>query len=223
MHQPRPQKTVSVENIESPVQQTANGPNPYPQAFHQQVPPQVSSGFAQDSHARNLSYQSQFSSTTPLSQIPERAVYAAPFQPNSYAPPSFYGQQYSTMQPQQGFYYPQSFGPNMGPNANAPAFVPATHQQQPQPVPYTQPAQGDVPTVQAPAQGTSSQNLVEPRESQGTVYYEYYSQVPPMPGYPQFPPPGQPYAPPGMVSMGGMMTPNPDTFYYQQPMIYYSQ
>ncbi|KAK3307986.1 CASC3/Barentsz eIF4AIII binding-domain-containing protein [Chaetomium strumarium] len=223
MHQPRPQKTVSVENIESPAQQTTNAPTPYQQAFHQQVPPQVSSGFAQESHARNLSYQSQFSSATPLSQIPERAVHAAPFQPNTYAQPGFYGQQYATMQPQQGFYYPQAFGPNMGPNANAPTFVPATHQQQPQPVPYTQPAQGDGPAAQPPAQGTPSQNLVEPRESQGTVYYDYYSQVGPMPGYAHFPPPGQPYAPPGMVGMGSMMTPSPDTFYYQQPMIYYSQ
>lgn len=243
MHQPRPQKTVSVENIEPPVQQTTNAPTPYQQAFHQQVPPQLPNAFVQDSHVRHPSYQSQFSSSTPLSQIPERAVHAAPFQPNTYAQPGFYSQPYSTMQPQQpGFYYPQTFGAGMAPNANANAFVPAAQQQQQQqqqppqqqqqsqPGPYTQPPpQGDVPAAQSAGQGTSQQNMVDARESQGTVYYDYYSQVPPMPGYPPFPV-AQPYAAgpgpgmPGMPGMGGgMMTPSPDTFYYQQPMIYYPQ
>ncbi|SPQ21002.1 327b5020-4fbb-415f-a8a1-a9d22da1b324 [Thermothielavioides terrestris] len=238
MHQPRPQKAVSVENIESPVQQqAANVPAQYQQAFHQQVPPQLPGGFARDSHARNPSYQSQFSSSTPLSQIPERAVHAAPFRPNGYAQPGFYGQQYATMPPQQGYYYPQTFGATMAPNANAPTFVPAAQQQpqqqqqqqqpQPQPVVYAQPVQGDAPVPPPGGQGPPSQNLVEPRESQGTVYYDYYPQVNPMaPGYPPFAAAGQPYAAPGMVGMagmGGMMTPSPDTFYYQQPMIYYPQ
>ena len=234
MHQPRPQKTVSVENIESPAYQTANFPAPYQQAFHQQVPPQLPGAFVQDSHARHPSYQSQFSSSTPLSQIPERAVHAAPFQPNAYAQPGFYAQPYATMQPQQNFYYPQTFGANMGPNVGAPAFVPAAQQQQqqqqqPQPVPYGQPA-GDAATGQPPGQGAGQQNMVEPRESQGTIYYDYYAppppQVAPMPGYPPFGPAaaGQGYGPqPGLVGMAGLMTPSPDAFYYQQPMVYYPQ
>ncbi|KAK4042676.1 CASC3/Barentsz eIF4AIII binding-domain-containing protein [Parachaetomium inaequale] len=233
MHQPRPQKTVSVENIEPPVQPATGAPQPYQQAFHQQVPPQLPSAYAQDSHVRHPSFQSQFSSSTPLSQIPERAVHAAPFQPNTYAQPGFYNQPYASMQPQQGFYYPQVFNGNMGPNATAPAFVPAAAQQQAQPVPYAQPAQGEAPAAQPAGQGTSQQqqqqqNMVDARESQGTVYYDYYAaQAPPMPGYPPpFPGAPQPYtAGPGMVGMAAapMMTPSPDTFYYQQPMVYYPQ
>jgi hypothetical protein len=228
MHQPRPQKAVSLENIESPAQQSTNAPGPYQQPFHQQMPPPPPNGYPQDSHARHPSYQSQFSSSTPLSQIPERAVHAAPFQPNTYAQPSFYNQPYAPMPPQQGFYYPQPFNANMGPNANAPTFVPAT-QQQGQPAPYTQSAQGEMPSTQPAAQGTSQQqqNIVDARESQGTVYYDYYSQPPQMPGYPpSFPTGPQPYATgPGMVGMAAapMMTPSPDTFYYQQPMAYYPQ
>lgn len=223
MHQPRPQKTVSVENIESPVQQAANAPAAYQQAFHQQVPPQLPNGFARDAHVRNPSYQSQFSSTTPLSQIPERAIHAAPFQPNTYAQPGFYGQPYSTMQPQQGFYYPPTFNGNMAPNASAPAFIPAAQQGG-----YPQSAQGDA------GQG-ASQGLVA-QEINGMVYYYDPSQLQPMPAFPPpFPAaPQQAYAPPpppGM--MGGMMTPSPDAFYYQQQqqqqqqpqqgMVYYPQ
>ncbi|KAL2196164.1 CASC3/Barentsz eIF4AIII binding-domain-containing protein [Corynascus similis CBS 632.67] len=236
MHQPRPQKTVSVENIETPVQQTTNAQGPYQQAFHQQVPPHLPNALAQE-HARHASYQSQFSSSTPLSQIPERAVHAAPFQPNTFAQPGFYNQPYAPMQPQQGFYYPQTFNnAHMGPNANAPAFVPASAQQQVQPAQYTQTAQGEGLAVQSSGQGAPQpqqtqqqppQNLVEPRESQGTVYYDYYSQAPPMPGYPPpFTGGPQPYtAGPGMVGMAAapMMAPSPDTFYYQQPMVYYPQ
>ncbi|KAL2126290.1 hypothetical protein VTI74DRAFT_1236 [Chaetomium olivicolor] len=229
MHQPSPRKTVSVENIESPVEQTANAPTPYSQAFHQQVPPQLPNGFPQETHTRNPPYQPQFTSTTPLSQIPERAVHAAPFQPNTYAQSGFYGQPYPAMQPQQNFYYPQPFGANMGPNANAPAFVPAAQQQQQaqQPVAYTQPVQGDAGSAQQPTgQGApAAQNLVSAEETNGTVYYGYYPQVPAMPNYQPFPAAAaQPYAPAGMVGMNGMMAGSSDTsFYYQQPMMYYTQ
>ncbi|KAK3897032.1 hypothetical protein C8A05DRAFT_39421 [Staphylotrichum tortipilum] len=228
MHQPMPQKTVSVESIETPAQQAANAPAPYQQAFHQQVPPQLPNAFAQDAHARNPSFQSQFSPATPLSQIPERAVHAAPFQPNTYAQPGFYGQPYTAIQPQQGFYYPPTFSATMAPNASAPAFVPAAQQQQqqqPQPVPYSQPAPGgEIPVAQGTPQ--QPQNMVDARESQGTVYYDYYAPAvaPPMPpGYPPPFPGAQTYPAPGMVGMAGMMAPSPETFYYQQPMAYYPQ
>ncbi|KAL2171960.1 hypothetical protein VTG60DRAFT_1019 [Thermothelomyces hinnuleus] len=237
MHQPRPQKTVSVENIESPAQQATNAQGPYQQAFHQQVPPHLPNAPAQE-HAHHASYQPQFSSSTPLSQIPERAVHAAPFQPNTFAHPGFYTQPYAPVQPQPGFYYPQTFNnASMGPSANAPAFVPASAQQV-QPVQYTQTTQTEGPTAQTSGHGASQQpqpqpqppqqqSIVEPRESQGTVYYDYYTQAPPMTGYPpQFPGGPQPYAAgPGMVGMAAapMMTPSPDAFYYQQPMVYYPQ
>ncbi|KAK3365772.1 CASC3/Barentsz eIF4AIII binding-domain-containing protein [Lasiosphaeria ovina] len=221
MHQPRPQKTVSVENIESPVQQAMNAPPPYQQAFHQQVPPQVSNGFMQDSHTRNPSYPPQLSSGTPLSQIPERAIHAAPFQPNTYTQPGFYNQPYPMMPPQQGFYYPQAFGTNMAPNAGAPAFIP-TGQPGP-PVAYNPSGPEDVSVGQANTQAAPSQGLVA-QEMNGMVYYYDPAQLPAMTGFPPFPA-AQPYAT-GMVSVGGMMPPSPDTFYYQtpaQPMVYYSQ
>ncbi len=235
MHQPRPQKTVSVESIESPAHQAGNAPAPYQQAFHQQVPPQLPNAFAQDAHARNPSFQSQFSPATPLSQIPERAVHAAPFQPNTYAQPAFYGQPYAGIPPQpQGFYYSPAAGANvnLAPNASAPAFIPAAQQQQqqqqqPQPMPYAQPTMGGGEVPVAVTQG-QPQNMVDARESQGTVYYDYYAPAvaPPMPpGYPPPFPGAQTYAaPPGMVGMAGMMAPGQDaTFYYQQPMAYYPQ
>ena len=230
MHQPRPQKAVSVENIESPAQQASDAPSTYQQAFHHQVPPQLPNGPARDNHGRKPSYQSQFSSATQLSQIPERAIHAAPFQPNTYAQPGFYGQPYPTAQPQQGFYYPQVFGASVAPNATAPAFVPAA--QQGQPVPYTQPGgQGDAAGTQPAGQSApSSQNLVA-QEINGMVYYYDPSQLPPIPSFPAFPgAPQPPYAPPpGVVGMNGMVPPppsNPDAFYYQQPapgMVYYPQ
>lgn len=225
MHQPRPQKTVSVENIESPVQ-AMNAPPPYQQAFHHQVPPQVSNPYAQDSHVRHPSYHSQGAPGTPgpLSQIPERAIHAAPFQPNAYPQPGFYGQGYPMMQqmqqPQQGFYYPQQFGANMGPNASAPAFVPAA--QQTQQAPYNPNGQGDAQAAQGNGQAGSGQGLVM-QEMNGTYYFYDPNQIPSMAGMPAYQPPQQ-YNP-GMVGMGGMVTPSPDAFYYPQPapgMVYYA-
>ncbi|KAK3327437.1 CASC3/Barentsz eIF4AIII binding-domain-containing protein [Cercophora scortea] len=212
MHQPRPQKTVSVENIESPAQQM-NAPQAYQQAFHQQVPQM--NGYAQDTHARRPSYPSQLSGT-PLSQIPERAIHAAPFQPNTFAQPGFYGQPYPMMQPQPGYYYPQQFPGSVAPNAGAPAFVPAT-QQGPLSA-YNPSVQGEAPGPgpQANGQAGAPQGLVA-QEMNGMVYYYESSQLPPITAFPSFPA-SQAYAP-GLV---GMVTPGQ---FYQPPapMVYYSQ
>lgn len=75
MHQPVPQKAVSVADIESPTlkapaQQTQ-------QPFHQQIPASVSEGQQKMPH------------------IPEGAVYAQPFQPYPSMQPGFYGMQYA--------------------------------------------------------------------------------------------------------------------------------
>lgn len=213
MHQPRPQKTVSVENIESPVR-PANVPTPFQQAFHHQVPPQMPNGYIHDTHARHPSYHSQVSAATPLSQIPERAIHAAPFQPNTFAQPGYYGQSYP-MQQQPGYYYPppQPYATNMGPNANAPAFVPGG-QQGPLPVNYATSTQGDA-TGQAP-----SQNLVT-QELNGTVYYFNANELPA--AVAGFPPP---YPPPQQYAVGMVPPVGPDGFYYPQPtpgMVYYPQ
>ncbi|KAK5663051.1 hypothetical protein OQA88_6467 [Cercophora sp. LCS_1] len=222
MHQPRPQKTVSVENIESPVQLAMNAPPPYQQAFHHQVPPQMTS-YTSDAHARNPSYQSMPSSNTPgpLSQIPERAIHAAPFQPNAYNQPGFYNQPFpmmQQMQPQQGYYYPQQYGVNMAPNASAPPFVPAA--QQTQPAPYN-PSQGDAQPPQSSGQAASASGLIV-QEMNGTYYFYDPNQLPAMTGLPSYPQ-AQQYNP-SVVGMNGMVTPSPDGYYYQQQPapIYYA-
>lgn len=136
MHQPRPQKAVSIENIEPPAPLSTNAPPSYQQAFHHQVPPQMTNPSAHETHSRHPSYQSQFTSLAPLSQIPERAIHAAPFQPtNNYPQTDYFGQPYPVMQPMQpmqppqNYYYPQQYS-NLGPNASAPVFVPAAQQGQ---------------------------------------------------------------------------------------------
>ncbi|KAJ9156160.1 Titin [Pleurostoma richardsiae] len=229
MHQPRPQKAVSLAGIESPTM-SMNISQPYQQAFHQQVPVQMANGFSQDSHTRNTSF-SQVSTGTPLSQIPERAIHAAPFQPNAYQqqqqqqqPPQqgFYGQPYQMAQPQQGYFYPPPpFGGSMPPSATAPAFVPGPPQGPP--TNYPQPSQGDAPSAQQNGQALPGPNLVA-QEVNGMVYYYDAAQLPAVTGYPSYS--GPPGYVPGVVGMGGMVTPSPDAFYYPQPaqgVVYYPQ
>ncbi|KAF9767877.1 hypothetical protein IL306_014891 [Fusarium sp. DS 682] len=215
MHQPRPQKNISVADIESPT--LTQGPQAYQQAFHQQVPIQMANGLSQESHTRQPSYPSQHSTGTPLSQIPERAIHAAPFQPNTYGQQPYYSQQ-----PQQGYYYPPNYNaPNMGPSSAAPAFVPS----QPGPpgsfTPQNQPEQPVMSNNGAPP-ATGSSLVVQ--EANGMVYYFDASQLPPVTNYSSYPPP-QGYQP-SVMGMGGMVTPSPDGFYYPQQasgMVYYPQ
>lgn len=217
MHQPRPQKTVSVENIESPTRQM-NLPQQYQQAFHQQVPPQVANSLAQETHARNSSYPSQISTGTPLSQIPERAIHAAPFQPSAYSQPQpgYYNQPqpYPMMPPQQGYYYPQQYGNNMAPSPAAPPFYPGAQPPPPPPPPpgmnYNHGGQGEAPSVSSTGQGGGSSTLVA-QDVNGTVYFYDASQIPTYPTYPAYSGPG--YAP----NMGmGMQQQGPEGYYYNQ-------
>ncbi|KAK1760580.1 CASC3/Barentsz eIF4AIII binding-domain-containing protein [Echria macrotheca] len=222
MHQPRPQKTVSVENIESPVQQAMNAPQ-YHQAFHHQVPPQMANSYTQDMHMRHPSYHSQAGTPGPLSQIPERAIHAAPFQPNAYPQTGYYSQPYPVMpqmpQSQQpgGYYYPTQYPSNLAPNATAPAFVPVA--QQPQPVSYNPSGQADTQGAQATGQTPSSQGLIM-QEMNGTYYFYDPNQLPAMSGFPPYPS-GQQYNP-AMVGMGNVVTPSPDVFYPTPGMVYYT-
>ncbi|KLU86513.1 hypothetical protein MAPG_05525 [Magnaporthiopsis poae ATCC 64411] len=237
MHQPRPQKAVSVESIESPTM-SLNPPQPYQQAFHQQVPVQVSSALAQDSHHRHPSYPSQHSTGTPLSQIPERAIHAAPFQPNLYSQPqqqpqppqqSFYGQPpYPMMQPQPGYFYPPapSFGGAIPPSAAAPVFVPGAQPPpqlppQQQPPGMGQPGHGNVGAVShGNGAAPGNPNLIS-QEINGTFYYYDASHLPAVSGYPAYG--AQPFVP---VGMPAMMAPSPDGFFYPPGptgMMYYHQ
>ncbi|KAH8911841.1 hypothetical protein BR93DRAFT_932955 [Coniochaeta sp. PMI_546] len=215
MHQPRPQKTVSVENIESPVQQH------YQQAFHQQYPVQVSNGYVPESHIRHPSYPSQHSTGTPLSQIPERAIHAAPFQPNAFPQQGYYGQPYPILPPQQGYYYPPAYPGAAPPNASAPSFIPGS--QPGQPAGYPQQQQGNPSGAQANGQGPSGPNLVA-QEVNGMVYYYDATQLPAVPSYPAYP--AAPAYVPAVMNMGSVVTPSPDTFYYPPApagMVYYPQ
>ncbi|KAI0473087.1 hypothetical protein GGR56DRAFT_597975 [Xylariaceae sp. FL0804] len=216
MHQPRPQKTVSVADIESPGFQGIPS-QPYGQAFHQQVPVQVSNGFNHETHVRHPSYPSQHSTGTPLSQIPERAIHAAPFQPNHFPQQGYYPHpSYQVMQAQQGYYYPPApYAGAMSPTMGAPPFVPNAQQ--------GQQSQGDAPS-ESNGQPSGNPNLVA-QEVNGMVYYYDAAQLPPPPmaTYPPYSAP-QGYPMPN-VSMNGV-TPSPDGFYYPPSapgVVYYPQ
>ncbi|KFY29764.1 hypothetical protein V493_02246 [Pseudogymnoascus sp. VKM F-4281 (FW-2241)] len=221
MQHPRPQKAVSVDNIESPAAMQFNPPQQYQQLFQHQVPTQANGqAYGQEAHihphSRNASYQG--STGTPLSQIPERAIHAQPFQPNAYQQQQgFYPPQYQVMPQQQGYYYPQQY--NAGMSAQAPNFAPSTGQQ---------PSYGQVAPTDTSQQGQQP-NLVA-QEVNGMVYYYDAAQIPAaaaaaFPSYAS--PPAYPVQQISGVSMQhGMMTPSPDAFYYPQPpqaVVYYPQ
>lgn len=213
MHQPRPQKNISVADIESPT--LSQGPPAFQQAFHQQVPMQIANGYPKESHTRQPSYMSQHSSGTPLSQIPERAIHAAPFQPNVYGqPPPYYNQQY---------YYPQGYSaPNVPPPTATPSFAPPA--QHGPPGAYGPPGQGEQGTGQGGVQASALNTNLVAQEANGMVYYYNPTQLPPVNSYPSYQAPQSYQA--GVMGMGGMVTPSPDGYYYPQSaqgMVYYSQ
>lgn len=214
MHQPRPQKTVSVADIESPASLSFHPPQQQlQQPFHQQVPTQVNSQmYPPDQplypHSRHPSHPSQTSGGTPLSQIPERAIHAQPFQPYPYQqPPSFYPPPY----PQPVYYYlPPNVVPTLGPSVGAPTFVPG--QQYQYAVPVGPPA--------LPADSTTPVGTVA-HESNGMVYYYDSSQLPAGPeASSTYPPVGYAPPPPGGVVTGG----SPGGFPYQAaaPGVYFA-
>ena len=248
MHQPRPQKAVSVDNIEPPAQPTTN--QPYSMAFHQQVPIPMATGFPPtESHSRHPSYQSH-TTGTPLSQIPERAIHAAPFQPNvppnqqqmAYPQPpngmgapagqAYYagasgGYMIQPAPPPQGYFYPTppNYPSTMAPPAGMPPYVPAGAAPGPA---GPGPSYGPAGQVDASNAASGPRNMVA-QEVNGMVYYVDASQMPAMqqgyPGYSQAPMAPMPQV--GyMPGVGGMVTPVPaDGYYYggQPGMVYYPQ
>lgn len=212
MHQPRPQKTVSVADIESPASFPVNPPQPQQeQPFHQQVPMPIngpvygSDGSAIPPHGS----QSSHTSVAHLPQIAERVIHAQPFQPYSFQQPQGY---YPAAYPPGAVYYPVSgaeFSPYnaaVGPAASVPGFPPPTQQ-----IPYVMPA----PPTSAEQ---LSQSGTVAHEAGGTVYYYDASQVYQNGSF-AFPP----AVPGGVVGMGGMMTPPGTTYYYNsQPNVYYT-
>ncbi|KAH8688830.1 CASC3/Barentsz eIF4AIII binding-domain-containing protein [Talaromyces proteolyticus] len=194
MHQPRPQKTVSVADIETPASLHFNPPQPQQeQPFHHQVPVAVSGpGYGPDTgqypHGRHPSHPSQ-ASGTPLSQIPERAIHAQPFQPYGFA----------SQQGYYGGYHPGSMYYPM-PQAEYPAYNIQPGQTPAQPYVLAPPPAPPSTGEQAPQAATLA------HEANGTVYFYDAAELYPGPSYP----------PGGVVGMGGMMTPPGTTYYYPQ-------
>lgn len=215
MHQPRPQKTVSVAGIESPASMSFNPPQQQEQQpFHQQVPAHMNGAAGPDAqpyyqHGRQPSYPGQMSTGTPLSNIPERAIHAPAFQP--YSQPGFHPQPFV---PQNYYYPPAAAQPQyMAPAGMVPVFVSGT--QQPA---YVMPVAA--PAVAAPLPAAGAPNMVA-YEQNGMTFYVDPTQL-------YQPPPMENYAPPNYAvpGMGGMMTPGPDGAYYypqqqMQPAGYY--
>jgi hypothetical protein len=209
MHQPRPQKQVSVAGIESPASNFQPPPAHDQQPFSHQIPAGVSSHNGQppqQGYYAQQPYPAQ-STGTPLQNIPERAIHAPAFQPT-------YPQ--AAYPPQGGYYYPQM--PQYQPGAVIAPMVIQNGQQ----------GQYLVPTI-APGPPAPVQGGLQQYEQNGMVFYvdpsQMYMQPPPMPQADTGA--QQQYAQYAMPGMGGMMTPAPDgsAYYYpvQQGPVYYPQ
>ncbi|OJJ43375.1 hypothetical protein ASPZODRAFT_146089 [Penicilliopsis zonata CBS 506.65] len=212
MHQPRPQKAVSVADIETPANLGFNPPQPQQeQPFHQQVPMSVNGPvYGHDAPASLQGPPSSQVSVTPLSHIPDRAVHAQPFQPYGFQQPQGF---YPPSFPSGSMYYPlpgTEYSPYTHTAAGPGASVPPPFAPPGQQVPYVVP--GPPPAEQASQAGTVA------HEAGGTVYYYDASQ---MYGNPSFTMSAS--GPGGVVGMGGMMTPPGTTYYYPQPQgVFYS-
>jgi len=209
VHQPRPQKTISVSGIDSPAVLSLHAPQQQnQQPFENQIPMHISeSNMSSAMPPENLgppyySYQGQ--AGAPLTNIPERAIHAQPFQP----PAPAYGQPFYGQYNQQNYYYPPTMPMYMPQGGYAP------------PGGQLQPEEQAIPQHQH----TQSQGAPIVHESNGMVYYLDPNQVDQYPqggyqgqeGYLQTPS----YAVPGA---GGIMTPSPETGYYYPQTAYYPQ
>lgn len=198
VHQPRPQKTISMTGIESPAGLALHAPQQQEQQpFHNQLPQHIAEGSististSSDMAPPPLGPPTyMYHGGTPLSNIPERAIHAQPFQPPA---PNYY----SSYAP-SGYYYPgqpTQYGA-------MPSFAPPTAQAS-----YAPP---EPPMASDPQQGTMA------HESNGMVFYTQMPQYAPQDNYLQ----AQSYA---VHGMGGMMTPSPEGGYYYAnpgPMFY---
>lgn len=244
MHQPRPQKAVSVAGIESPEKLSfPPPPQQQQQPFHQQVPPEINGSIisldpSHNPHLRQVSHIGQPLTGTPLPQIPERAIHAQPFQPHYIPahpppPPSFYPQPFSAATTTPGtILYPPSDGRATGPYSpavaasavSAPVFVPGQPQGTTYMVAIPPPAAVPPQQQQQPPAGQSGTTFAQ--ESNGMVYYYDASQVYSAGGFAPASYSVTPTA--GAMSMGGVIAPsNPEGYFYPHPggqgTVYYGQ
>jgi len=212
MHQPRPQKAISVSGIDSPATLSLHAPQQQSQQpFENQLPQHMSENgngaqpmAADGSFAPFYPYAGQSSAESPLSNIPERAIHAQPFQP----PMQPYGQVVYGAYPPGGYYYPQS-GQQY---RQVPMFVP------PQPAYAPAPAAPAPHAVSGAAQGPAG---TVAHESNGMVYYLDASQMPPQQQQQERYPAQEAYLQPpsyAVPGMGGMMTPSPESGFYYPPV-----
>jgi hypothetical protein len=214
MHQPRPQKAVSVAGIESPASLTFHAPQQQEQQpFHQQVPPHMNAHIGAvdsssvNSHSRQISIHSQPSGGTPLSNILESAIHAPPFQRAPYQQQA-YPQQAIPVQPT--FYYTSSNGvqPQFSADVSSTAMLAPVFVQAPQQEGYVMPPLPPNSQTQVTPVALPHSNMVA-HETNGMVYYYDPSQLyQPMEGYVP-----TSYA---ITGVGGMITPSPDGYYYPQ-------
>ncbi len=179
LHQPRPQKTISVTGIESPaiLQQQAGEPQPFQnqlpahmneQSVYQQPPPPQ----PYFSPQQQYQYPTHPPAGTPLSGIPEQAMHAPNIQPPSYGQPPYY----PTYPPQQGFYYPPS-GQSGYPQMPMYMMPPPQGYMPPPPAPpmseLQPPSQQSRPISSSSQQESqqASQSGMVAHESNGMVFY----------------------------------------------------
>ncbi|KAF2404038.1 hypothetical protein EJ06DRAFT_303467 [Trichodelitschia bisporula] len=196
LHQPRPQKTISVAGIESPASNMYSQDH---QPFQHQLPAHVN---GEAFYPGRGQYPTQTAGSTPLSNIPERAIHAQPFQPFQQAYP-------------QSYFYPgqQAYA---GGQVIAPMLV--QNGQQGYLVPTIAPAgpPAGPPAVQ-PVQGTvAGQQAMVAYEQNGMVYYYDPQAYGAAPEQAESFTPAQNYAVPVM---------NPNAYYYPQVpgAVYYPQ
>ncbi|RPB27869.1 hypothetical protein L211DRAFT_470848 [Terfezia boudieri ATCC MYA-4762] len=224
MHQPRPQKTVSVADIETPVSNMHYATNPcmpphphgFPDMNNGTVTP--ANGYPNNiyTHSRHPSYQSQPPPTgTPLSQLPDRAIHAQPFQPNCnsvpYPPTHYYPSSQAQAHAHSAHAHPHLSTHTAIYHQPPPAYT-ASPQYVASPLPNETPTAYHSAPVQQPQQTIA-------QESGGTVYfydpstyYAAYVAAQGAYGAPLTPAPEQ-----------GMGVPSGGTVYYYSPQgtVYY--
>jgi len=178
MHQPRPQKTVSLATIESPALAPIHAPQQQElQPFHQQVPAHINGqSIVHDQSniynpTQQMPFNGQIPGVTPLPNIQERAMNAQPFQPTTLQH-AFFQPGYSDL---NMYYSPPTDGQQDPYSTNAMA-PPMYMSQVPQggyyvPMLLPAPPSPDQPST-LPQAGTMSY------EHNGMVYFYDPSQVP---------------------------------------------
>ncbi|KAF2773769.1 hypothetical protein EJ03DRAFT_68724 [Teratosphaeria nubilosa] len=233
VHQPRPQKAISVTGIESPaLLAQQNAPSAEPQPFQNQLPAHVVEppppAFGQNYYSPRQQYAGYApqhpQNGTPLGGIPEQAVHAQSFPPPSMPP---YGQgYYPPFAPQQPYYYSPP-GPNGYPPPMSGYMPYPGYGMMPPPAQSVPPQQALQPhTVADGGQDQSGgQSEMVAHESNGMVFYTPRSNLEQQPQEGQNYQPAESFVP--QYAMPGLPPPTPapenSAYYYPHmaPQMFY--